>query len=37
MTNEETIKNMNREELGSSLCGLTIKYEYCELKDLCRV
>ena len=36
MTNEEIIKNMNREELGSFLCGLTIKCEYCELKDLCR-
>ena len=34
MTNEETIKNMNREELGSFLCGITIKCEYRELKHL---
>lgn len=36
MTNEEVVRNMSRDELGSFLCSLTIKCEYCELKDLCR-
>lgn len=36
MTNEEVIRNMSRDELGSFLCGLSIKCDNCELKDLCR-
>ena len=36
MTNEEFIRDMNKEELGNFLCGLSIKCDKCELKDLCR-